>query len=129
MLSRDKSAFIFLLLATFFWSGNFIVGKAASIYEIPPFTLNFYRWLFAWIILAPFTLKEILSKTNSDKNTLLFSATMPKEVLKLAKNVLNNPVRVDVTPQKIILEKIKIIKLGEKNPISVPKIKIPIPDI
>ena len=64
MLSRDKSAFIFLLLATFFWSGNFIVGKAASIYEIPPFTLNFYRWLFAWIILAPFTLKEILKKRN-----------------------------------------------------------------
>ena len=45
-----------------FWSGNFIVGKAASLYEIPPFTLNFYRWLFAWLILAPFTFKEIIEK-------------------------------------------------------------------
>ena len=61
---KNKSAFVFLLLATFFWSGNFIVGKAASIYEIPPFTLNFYRWLFAWIILAPFTFKEISKKRN-----------------------------------------------------------------
>ena len=59
MFSKDKKAYIFLILATLFWSGNFIVGKAASLYEIPPFTLNFYRWAFAWLILAPFTLKEI----------------------------------------------------------------------
>ena len=62
MISKNKSAYIFLLLATFFWSGNFIVGKAASFFEIPPFTLNFYRWTFAWLILAPFTLAEIIKK-------------------------------------------------------------------
>ena len=59
MLSKDRTAYVFLILATLFWSGNFIVGKAASLFEIPPFTLNFYRWVFAWLILAPFTLKEI----------------------------------------------------------------------
>ena len=64
MLSKDKTAYIFLILTTLFWSGNFIVGKAASFFEIPPFTLNFYRWLFAWLILAPFTLKEILRNKN-----------------------------------------------------------------
>ena len=64
MISRNKAAYIFLILATLFWSGNFIVGKAASLFEIPPFTLNFYRWTFAWLILAPFTLKEILQKKN-----------------------------------------------------------------
>ena len=64
MISRNKTAYIFLILATLFWSGNFIVGKAASLFEIPPFTLNFYRWTFAWLILAPFTLKEILQKKN-----------------------------------------------------------------
>ncbi len=69
MLSKDKSAYIFLILATLFWSGNFIVGKAASFFEIPPFTLNFYRWTFAWLILAPFTLKEIYkSKSHILKN-------------------------------------------------------------
>ena len=62
MLLKNKTAYIFLILATLFWSGNFIVGKAASFYEIPPFTLNFYRWTFAWLILAPFTLKEIIEK-------------------------------------------------------------------
>ncbi len=64
MFSKDKTAYIFLILATLFWSGNFIVGKAASLFEIPPFTLNFYRWTFAWLILAPFTLKEIFKKKN-----------------------------------------------------------------
>ena len=59
MISKNNTAYIFLILATLFWSGNFIVGKAASLFDIPPFTLNFYRWLFAWLILAPFTLKEI----------------------------------------------------------------------
>ena len=64
MFSRDKIAYILLILTTLFWSGNFIVGKAASIFEIPPFTLNFYRWVFAWLILAPFTLPEIIRKKN-----------------------------------------------------------------
>ena len=62
MFSKDKTAYIFLVLTTLFWSGNFIVGKAASIYEIPPFSLNFYRWFFAGLILMPFTIKEILNK-------------------------------------------------------------------
>jgi len=69
LVSKNKTAYIFLILATLFWSGNFIVGKAASLFEIPPFTLNFYRWTFAWLILAPFTLKEIYkSKSHIIKN-------------------------------------------------------------
>ena len=64
MFFKNNKAYIFLILATLFWSGNFIVGKAASFFEIPPFTLNFYRWTFAWLILAPFTLKEIIKKKN-----------------------------------------------------------------
>ncbi len=64
MTKNNKLAYLLLVLTTLFWSGNFIVGKAASIYEIPPFSLNFYRWLFAGIILLPFTLKEIIQKKN-----------------------------------------------------------------
>ena len=70
MLSKNKIAYIFLILTTLFWSGNFIVGKAASFFEIPPFTLNFYRWTFAWLILAPFTLKEIFQKKNYILNNI-----------------------------------------------------------
>ena len=49
-----------LVCATLFWAGNFNVGKIAFIENIPPFSLAFFRWLLVWIILLPFTLKEIL---------------------------------------------------------------------
>ena len=62
MKNKNNLAYILLVLTTLFWSGNFIVGKAASSYEIPPFSLNFYRWLFAGLILLPFTFNEILKK-------------------------------------------------------------------
>tara|TARA_Y100001970_G_C13994038_1_gene729751 strand:- start:49 stop:939 length:891 start_codon:yes stop_codon:yes gene_type:complete len=58
--NKNSLAYLLLILTTLFWSGNFIVGKAASIFQIPPFSLNFYRWLFAFLILLPFTFKEIL---------------------------------------------------------------------
>ena len=57
-------AYVFLFLTVTFWAGNFVVGKFASIYEVPPFSLNFYRWFFAWVILAPFTLPEIIKKKD-----------------------------------------------------------------
>ena len=62
--NSNSKAYLFLTLAALFWSGNFIVGKAASFYEIPPFSLNFYRWLFAFLILFPFTFKEVLSNKD-----------------------------------------------------------------
>ena len=62
--SSNFLAYIFLLLTVTFWAGNFIVGKFASFYEVPPFSLNFYRWFFAWLILSPFTIPEILKNKN-----------------------------------------------------------------
>ena len=61
MKNNNNLAYFILILTTIFWSGNFIVGKAASMFQIPPFSLNFYRWLFAFLILLPFTFKEILA--------------------------------------------------------------------
>ena len=49
-----------LILATLFWAGNFIVGKAAFVENIPPMSLVFFRWSLVWLILLPFTYKDIL---------------------------------------------------------------------
>ena len=62
MKNKNNLAYFILILTTIFWSGNFIVGKAASTYDIPPFSLNFYRWFFAGLILFPFTIKELIAK-------------------------------------------------------------------
>jgi len=70
--NKNNLAYILLILTTIFWSGNFIVGKAASMYEIPPFSLNFYRWFFAGLILLPFTYKEIITKKSYILNNIGF---------------------------------------------------------
>ena len=58
-MSANFKAYLMLTLCAFFWSGNFIVGKFATLYQVPPLTLNFFRWLIVWIILIPFTFKDI----------------------------------------------------------------------
>tara|TARA_B100000579_G_C22766688_1_gene821833 strand:- start:77 stop:967 length:891 start_codon:yes stop_codon:yes gene_type:complete len=71
-LPKTYLAYCLLILATLFWSGNFIIGKFATLFEIPPLTLNFLRWVSVWIILIPFTYKEILQKLpNIKKNIFL----------------------------------------------------------
>jgi drug/metabolite transporter (DMT)-like permease len=59
-VSQNLKAYIMLVLATLFWAGNFIIGKAAFVENIPPMSLVFFRWSLVWLILLPFTYKEIL---------------------------------------------------------------------
>ena len=59
-----------LVCATLFWAGNFMVGKYAYLTEIPPLSLVFYRWLLVWIILLPFTYKEIIKYKDIISNNL-----------------------------------------------------------
>ena len=62
-----------LVLATLFWAGNFTIGKVAYFENIPPYSLSFFRWLLVWIVLLPFTYKEILKlKKEIIKNYKLF---------------------------------------------------------
>ena len=42
--------------------------------------------------------KRIIAKLPSKRQTLFFSATMPNEIQSLADSILNNPVKVEVTP-------------------------------
>ena len=71
---QNYTAYLYLFLTVTFWAGNFIVGKLASFYDVPPFSLNFYRWFFAWLILAPFTIPEIIEKKEYIfKNYKLFA--------------------------------------------------------
>ena len=70
-MSKNYLAYTFLILAALFWSGNFIIGKFATLFEVPPLTLNFLRWVMVWFILIPFTIKEILLKKRYIKKNFL----------------------------------------------------------
>ncbi len=50
--------------------------------------------------------KKIIAKLPKQRQTLFFSATMPKDVAVLANSILNNPVRIEVTPESTTVEKI-----------------------
>lgn len=42
--------------------------------------------------------KRIIAKVPAKRQTLFFSATMPNEIKSLADSILNNPVKIEVTP-------------------------------
>ncbi len=51
--------------------------------------------------------KRIIKLLPQKRQTLFFSATMPAEIQKLADSILNNPVKVEVTPVSSTAETIK----------------------
>ena len=59
-----------LVCATLFWAGNFMVGKFAYVTNIPPMSLVFFRWSLVWLILLPFTYKEIIKYKTIILNNL-----------------------------------------------------------
>jgi len=67
---QNTKAYVMLVLATLFWAGNFMVGKFAYLENIPPMTLVFFRWSLVWLILLPFTYKEILKNKDIILNNL-----------------------------------------------------------
>jgi ATP-dependent RNA helicase RhlE len=50
--------------------------------------------------------RRVVAALPKQRQTLLFSATMPKEIQELAQNILISPVHVEVTPQATTVEKI-----------------------
>ena len=67
---QNTKAYIMLVFATLFWAGNFMVGKLAFLTNIPPMSLVFYRWSLVWLILLPFTIKEIIKHKSIILNNL-----------------------------------------------------------
>ena len=52
-------------------------------------------------------IRKIVAVLPKQRQTLLFSATMPNEIARLSGDILNNPVRVEVTPQATPIESIE----------------------
>ena len=67
---QNTKAYAMLVCATLFWAGNFMVGKLAYIENIPPMSLVFLRWSLVWLVLLPFTYKEILKNKKIILNNL-----------------------------------------------------------
>ncbi|QFR38906.1 DEAD/DEAH box helicase [Candidatus Gracilibacteria bacterium 28_42_T64] len=51
--------------------------------------------------------KKVLAKLPTKRQTLFFSATMPKEIAGLADSILNHPVKIEVTPVSSTADTVK----------------------
>ena len=51
--------------------------------------------------------RKIVALCPKKRQTLLFSATMPPTISKLAHDILNEPVRVDISPVKVTVDRIE----------------------
>ncbi len=64
-------------------------------------------------------IRRLLPLLPKKKQTLLFSATMPKEIVTISKSLLNNPARVEVAPVSsvvdIIEQKMYIVEKEQKK--------------
>lgn len=61
-------------------------------------------------------LRKILSQVPDERQTLLFSATMPKLIADMAEKYLNDPIRVSVAPESTTAERVTQGVLHVANP-------------
>jgi ATP-dependent RNA helicase RhlE len=52
-------------------------------------------------------IRKIISFIPADRQTLFFSATMPPEIIKLTKDILHHPEKIEITPDQPAVEAIK----------------------
>ena len=51
--------------------------------------------------------KRIIAELPRERQSLFFSATMPSDIVKLSQTILNNPLKVEVTPEVTTAEKVE----------------------
>lgn len=61
--------------------------------------------------------RKVIARLPERRQTLLFSATMPQEIAELSKQILHDPVRVEVTPHSSTVDAIeqKVYKVDKPN--------------
>ncbi len=52
-------------------------------------------------------IRKIIAKLPAQRQSLFFSATMPRDIITLSKKILGNPEKVSVTPNQTTAEKVK----------------------
>ena len=113
-MSNSLKATIVLCLASLFWSGNFVIGRLASVENlVSPLSLGFYRWVIAFIILTPFCFSKAFNELPLLKKQpgmifliILTGPTLFNTLVYLgltATTVINALLIISTTPMLIIL--------------------------
>lgn len=127
MWNSKASGYLAALLATVLWSGNFIIARGLAD-AMPPWQLNFWRWLVAFLVMLPFGWRNFIAERRcvtkhagymlwmgligvTLMNTLIYKAgqTTPS---------LNMALIMPATPAVILL----LARLMYKEKISAPRL-------
>ena len=84
--------YIMLTFCALFWAGSSVVGRHV-VGEIPPLALNFWRWLFAFLIVLTWTWRELYDHRN-DTAVVDFDST---ENVNVARDPANGEVVQQLT--------------------------------
>ena len=118
--------YLFALIATAIWSGNFIIARGLS-ESIPPVSLAFWRWVVAVIVFLPFALRHLLAERMLLKehicylsitaalgitvfNTLIYIAGHTTSALNLSLIAITFPIFIVVLMRLFYREQISIKK-------------------
>jgi ATP-dependent RNA helicase RhlE len=73
--------------------------------------------------------RRIVAELPKTRQSLLFSATMPREVAALAREILRDPVRIDVSPQLVTVERtdqqVVFVENGDKRQVLTQLLRAP----
>jgi drug/metabolite transporter (DMT)-like permease len=58
-MKHPAMGYVFIVFAVILWAGNAIIGRIASDSDVPPVALNFWRWMVALMVLAPFAIPKL----------------------------------------------------------------------
>jgi len=124
---NNFQGYIFALIATAIWSGNFIVARDLS-ETIPPISLAFWRWIIAFLALTPFAIKSLLKDWKLFKkhflyliitsifgitvfNTLIYVAGQTTTAINLSLISITFPIFIIIISRFLYKEKITIYKM------------------
>src|SRR5215468_5052800 len=58
-MTNNGWGYAFVILAVLLWAGNAVIGRVAPDVNVPPLALNFWRWMVALLVLAPFAISKL----------------------------------------------------------------------
>ena len=56
--------YVFVVIAVLLWAGNAVIGRVAPDVNVPPLALNFWRWMVALLVLAPFAIPKLSAQRD-----------------------------------------------------------------
>jgi len=125
--NNNYFGYLFALLATALWSGNFIVARDLSA-SFPPIALAFWRWAVALFIFTPFALKYVKRDWQRIKkhfrfilitaifgvtifNTLIYVAAKTTTAINLSLISITFPIFIIIISKFLYYEKITLTKV------------------